>query len=215
MKPKIGITMGDPAGIGPEVVLKSLSDPGLSSLYQPILIGVPQVFEKVSEDLKLAIELSLLNNVASELPIRVSRGPKVDSTLLSSQGRLDSLLVPRRLDSRDSIREGRFDRRRRGRIPIIPCGELKGPAGRKPSAEGGESSFLAIKLATELALDGKIDAVVTAPISKYSLHLADHAYPGHTELLSYLTKTERYAMMLLSGDYRVVLMTSATCLRAR
>lgn len=166
MKPKIGITMGDPAGIGPEVVLKSLSDSELPSLCHPILIGVPQVFEKVSQDLKLAIKLSLLENVASGFNPR------------------------------------------RGIIPLIPCGERGNLTRRQPSAEGGESSFQAIKLATELALDDRIDAIVTAPISKYSLHLAGHPYPGHTELLSYLTNTERYAMMLLSGDYRVVLVTT-------
>jgi 4-hydroxythreonine-4-phosphate dehydrogenase len=37
--PKIGITLGDPAGIGPEIVVKSLLDLGLFDVCRPVVIG--------------------------------------------------------------------------------------------------------------------------------------------------------------------------------
>jgi len=37
--PIIGVTMGDPAGIGPEIVLHAVSDPEVSACCRPIVIG--------------------------------------------------------------------------------------------------------------------------------------------------------------------------------
>ena len=39
MKPRIGITIGDPAGIGPEIVLKALSHPAVKRLCRPVVFG--------------------------------------------------------------------------------------------------------------------------------------------------------------------------------
>ncbi|RPJ19649.1 MAG: 4-hydroxythreonine-4-phosphate dehydrogenase PdxA [Desulfobacteraceae bacterium] len=38
-RPFIGITMGDPAGIGPEVIVKALSDPRIHDLCRPVVFG--------------------------------------------------------------------------------------------------------------------------------------------------------------------------------
>ena len=38
-KPIIGITMGDPAGIGPEVVVKALSDKRVRQSCHPLVFG--------------------------------------------------------------------------------------------------------------------------------------------------------------------------------
>lgn len=47
-KPKIvcGITMGDPSGVGPEVMLKALNAPGISKLAEYVVIGDRWVLEK-------------------------------------------------------------------------------------------------------------------------------------------------------------------------
>jgi 4-hydroxythreonine-4-phosphate dehydrogenase len=42
-KPRIAITMGDPAGIGPEILVKALSDPALVALARWIVVGDRQV----------------------------------------------------------------------------------------------------------------------------------------------------------------------------
>lgn len=44
-KPTIGITMGDAAGIGPEIIVKALAQKNVYSLCQPIVIGSPAIFQ--------------------------------------------------------------------------------------------------------------------------------------------------------------------------
>lgn len=39
MKPIIGITMGDPAGVGPEITVKALADPQLYTICRPVVFG--------------------------------------------------------------------------------------------------------------------------------------------------------------------------------
>ena len=46
MLPRIGITMGDPAGIGPEILAKALTSGQLSSFCTPIVIGDARVLEQ-------------------------------------------------------------------------------------------------------------------------------------------------------------------------
>ena len=42
-KPKIGITMGDAAGIGPEIIVKALAYESIYSVCQPIVVGSPDI----------------------------------------------------------------------------------------------------------------------------------------------------------------------------
>lgn len=44
-KPKVGLTMGDAAGIGPEIVVKALTHKSVYSLCQPIVIGSSAILE--------------------------------------------------------------------------------------------------------------------------------------------------------------------------
>lgn len=48
-KPRIAITIGDPAGIGPEIVLKTVSDPEVAEACEPIVVGHEQVLKRCSE----------------------------------------------------------------------------------------------------------------------------------------------------------------------
>ena len=43
-QPKIGLTMGDAAGIGPEIIVKALTYKSIYSMCQPIVIGSPDIF---------------------------------------------------------------------------------------------------------------------------------------------------------------------------
>jgi len=38
-KPQVGITIGDPAGIGPEIVLKAVAEPEVRSICSPVIVG--------------------------------------------------------------------------------------------------------------------------------------------------------------------------------
>jgi 4-hydroxythreonine-4-phosphate dehydrogenase len=53
----------------------------------------------------------------------------------------------------------------------------------------------------------ELAALVTAPISKSLIHDAGYRFEGHTELLAYLTRTKKFAMMLVGGPLRVSLVT--------
>ncbi len=55
--PRVGITMGDAAGIGPEIVLKSLSDKNILKICQPVIIGDGTCLRQTAQDLKIDIDL--------------------------------------------------------------------------------------------------------------------------------------------------------------
>jgi len=58
-----------------------------------------------------------------------------------------------------------------------------------------------------------VDCIVTAPISKEALKLAGFTWPGHTEMLAEFTGTREYAMMLVGGPLKVILVTIHTALK--
>jgi 4-hydroxythreonine-4-phosphate dehydrogenase len=45
-RPRVGVTVGDVAGIGPEVIARGWSDPVLHALCEPVVIGDPDVLRK-------------------------------------------------------------------------------------------------------------------------------------------------------------------------
>jgi 4-hydroxythreonine-4-phosphate dehydrogenase len=152
-KPVIGITMGDPNGIGPEVVVKALAMRGAE--YDAVVFG--------SRDVLYA---------ASELAGAFPEYKLVEAFELGMSG----------------VAPGKVDR------------------------AAGEASLSYIRAAVAAAMAGEIDAVVTAPISKESTHLAGSPYPGHTEMLKDLTGAENAVMMFEGGKFRVVLVTIHTAL---
>lgn len=60
-KKRLLITIGDPSGIGPEVVVRALCDKALSRLAHITVIGDYFVIKKVKKDLGLKAEFSLLD----------------------------------------------------------------------------------------------------------------------------------------------------------
>ena len=48
-KPAIAITMGDPCGIGPEVVVKALADPWVYASCRPLVVGSTYAMERAAE----------------------------------------------------------------------------------------------------------------------------------------------------------------------
>jgi 4-hydroxythreonine-4-phosphate dehydrogenase len=70
-------------------------------------------------------------------------------------------------------------------------------------ARAGEAAYKCVQLAARLAIEGTIDGIVTAPLSKAALQAAGHFYPGHTELLAEMCGVREFAMMLyLPGEGR-------------
>lgn len=63
-KPIIGITMGDPASIGPEIALKALLDTRVQDICKPVLVGDSSVFEEITAQLQLPIRIRAIEQVA-------------------------------------------------------------------------------------------------------------------------------------------------------
>ena len=61
--PRVGITLGDPAGIGPEVALKALRDPQIMAAIQPVLLGPRMVIEQYARRLSVARRLEFVSEV--------------------------------------------------------------------------------------------------------------------------------------------------------
>jgi len=77
----------------------------------------------------------------------------------------------------------------------------------------GKAAYEYIKMATELALDGRCDAVVTSAINKEALNKAGYHYDGHTQLLAELCGNPEVAMMLVADKLRVSHVTTHVSLR--
>ena len=159
--------MGDPAGIGPEVVVKAVTDRRVTQVCYPLIFGSYQIiFFAARKFLKKAT-------------VRKIAWVEEVKNLKDSINVLDCT---------------RFDHRK------IKIGNITRLSGRMAA----DSVFCA----AQFALSDQIDAMVTAPLSKKGLHLAGYDFPGHTELLAYLTATRIYAMMFVSDKYKVVLVTT-------
>lgn len=164
-QPVIGITMGDPAGIGPEVVIKALADPAIRRAAKFIVFGM-------NEHLCYAADAAEIEPFwGRHQHEKLSRGCPYKVVVAD----YDDLAVPAR---------------------------TKGP-----SRAAGEASIKFCLDAIDAAKRHIIDAIVTAPINKTSWKLAGAPWPGHTEMLAKLTKTNRKAMMFIAGPVKVALAT--------
>ena len=86
-------------------------------------------------------------------------------------------------------------------IACLPAGSddiLQAPPA-KIDARGGQAAYDALVSAARLAIDRRVDGIVTAPLHKAALWQAGHRYPGHTELLAELCSVTDFAMMLYLG----------------
>lgn len=168
----VGITMGDPAGIGPEVTVKALAK---KEFYKDI---IPVVYGDI-DPIKDALSFCHL-----DFKIRTIKEP---SEALGIYGTID--LIP---------------------LDVVKFGQWKY---KTVSEISGKSSFAYIVKAIDDAMKKKIQAVVTGPINKESLHLAGYNYSGHTEIFAEFTNTKKYAMLLMSPTLKVIHVTTHVSLR--
>jgi 4-hydroxythreonine-4-phosphate dehydrogenase len=63
MRPPIGITLGDPAGIGPEIVVKMLAaEQAFSTRCVPVVLGDARVLEQTAADLRLPVKIHTITH---------------------------------------------------------------------------------------------------------------------------------------------------------
>jgi 4-hydroxythreonine-4-phosphate dehydrogenase len=171
-KPTIGITMGDPASIGPEIAVKALLNKEVYDICYPILVGDARVFADIIKRLKL-----------------------------------DAIINPI-----ESVKEAKFDF---GVIDVYDLHNVKMSklAFGQISAMAGDAAFGAVKKVIELAMTGEIDATVTGPINKKSINEAGHHFAGHTEIYAHFTHTNKYAMLLVEDNLKVIHVSTHVSLR--
>jgi len=165
--PLVAITMGDAAGIGPEIVVKALADPAVHALCRPLIVGdrARLIAACAASGLSLGIE-----------------------TVTGQVGAAD-------------YRHGAVQCIDLGLVPAdLPWGAVSGVA--------GDAAYQAVRVACELAVEGLVDAICTAPLNKEALHAGGHQFPGHTELLAALTGTPEVSMMLVTPKMRVLHVTT-------
>src|SRR3712207_1293508 len=59
--PLIAVTMGDPAGIGPEIVAKTFADPGFGDEDGALVVGDPGILERAAKLLKLPLRVNAID----------------------------------------------------------------------------------------------------------------------------------------------------------
>lgn len=170
--PVIGITMGDPAGIGPEICIKALSDVLVYDRCKPVVIGDAEVMRQAAGFLNSDVKINAVSNIQSAA---------------FKYGTIDV-----------------FDLKNVD-ISALKYGEV--------SAMSGNAAFEAVREVINLAMSNSIDATVTAPINKASIHSAGHKFSGHTEIYAHFTNTAKYAMLLADQNLRVIHATTHVSLR--
>jgi len=63
-KPIIGITMGDPASIGPEIAVKALLDEKIYNICRPLIVGDAAVFNDIIRRLQLDANINAIQSVS-------------------------------------------------------------------------------------------------------------------------------------------------------
>ena len=158
-RPVLALTMGDPAGIGPEITVRALLAPEVREVARCFAIGDARVLER-------ALAICGLTGAVNRIG-----GPE------AATGHAAGIdVLHQETADPDALAMG------------------------KVQALGGEAAFTAIKESIALAMAGRVDGVVTAPINKESLKAAKIPFIGHTEMYAeYTGAREEMTMFTISG----------------
>ena len=172
VKPIVAITMGDPCGIGPEVIAKALTEGQVQGWCRSVVVGNVQVLNQAVNLTGVPLQVREVQEVrgAGELPGVVDI---VDIHNLSPE----------------DVTVGRV------------------------SAVCGKAAMEWVTKAARLAMDGQVQALVTAPVNKEAASLAGYKVIGHMELLQEVSGAPEIATMLMSGPLRVAHLTTHRSLR--
>ncbi len=162
-RPIIAITMGDPAGVGPEIAIKAIQDSRIYKICRPVIIGDAGVIRNTLTSASTIMDVHQISEIS------------------------EALSVPNTIDVYDLNNVNPDD---------LQIGKI--------SASSGKAAFEAVHKVIELAVENKVHATVTGPINKESINLAGYRFSGHTEIYAHYTNTDKYAMLLVHGNLRVI-----------
>ncbi len=190
---RILITSGDPAGIGPEVILKTLlalQEPGSppeNSIRESFekseirfsLLGSRFVFERLIR--KFALALHFEEGVLEPS----QRGLGSPACLMGEKG--------------PSVYFDLVD------VPV--SGKILPPFG-KVNRSAGENAFSVLQTSARLIREKRGSAIVTAPVNKEAISLSRPDFIGHTEFYAGAFRVKKFSMAFLSPVFDLVLMTT-------
>ncbi len=171
-RPLIAVPVGDPAGIGPEIVVKAAADEKVIKEVRCVVIGSKDIIEQALEIADVHLRINLL-----ETP---EDGVYEEGIL--------NLIDLKNVD-----------------MQKFAFGKVSGMCGR--------AAYEYIAKSIELANEGKVDAVATAPINKESLRAGGIDFIGHTEIFGALTKTYDPLTMFETNGMRIFFLTRHVSLR--
>ena len=170
-RPVIGITMGDAAGVGPEIIVKALMAKRIYGRCRPVIIGDGGIMERAVAIVKAPATVRRIGDVGEARFV---------------YGTLDVLDLKN--------------------LPLdLPFARVDARAGR--------AAYEYVERAVNLAMGGELDAIATAPLNKEALALGGCSLPGHTEILSTLSGTKQYAMLLVSKTLKIIHVSTHVSLR--
>lgn len=164
--PRIAVSLGDPNGIGPEIILKTLSTPELYDIIRPMVVG----------------SVSVLRDHAKILGLDHVSFQNFDGENFGHEPNSIHVLE----------------------VGLEPEVEVQFAEER---AEAGELALLAVQQVTDLCLEHKADAMVTAPLSKKAVSMAGHSFRGHTEFIRERSGSASCIMMMVSDQMKLGLVT--------
>lgn len=164
-KYKIGITLGDINGIGPEVILKTLSEPKVLNSCIPIIYGSGKV---------LGYHKNILKD--STLSFVTVSNPK--------QAQEGKISVINTYHETVNINLG------------------------QATAEAGKFAYVCLDSAVNDLHNGAIDGLVTGPINKKAMSMADFPEKGHTEYIAKKVGDEEPLMFMVSDDLKIAIVTA-------
>jgi 4-hydroxythreonine-4-phosphate dehydrogenase len=169
---RIGIALGDPSGIGPEITLKALHAEFPTDDTRYIVVGCPALLEATRRRLQLDLRFVAARHAQPN----------------------DRLVVDP------------------GSVSPLPAS----PAPTDPAAAHAALDWLTT--GARHCLNHRLDALVTAPLSKAAIIRTGQPFTGQTEYLTQLAGNPPTAMMLLGHDdhqrwLRVTLVTTHLPLR--
>ena len=164
-KLKVGITIGDINGIGPEVIIKTFSSPKMLEMCIPIIYGSSKV-------------MSYHKNIVKTQ----------DFSFIST---------------------GDASRASSSKVNVVNCWDedVKITLG-EATEQAGKLAHIAMDRALQELKNNELDAVVTAPINKEAMNMADFPYPGHTEFFTKNLDKKESLMMMVSDNLRIALATN-------
>ncbi len=144
MKPTIAILLGDPTGIGPELIAKLLASPEPRAQANVLVVG--------------------------------------DGRLLDMGQQVAGVRVPYRVVAR--LEEARFGE---GGVPLlhvpgVPPDQVT--VGRL-SAEAGKFVLVTMTTALHLAREGRLDAIVFAPLNKQAMRMGGSPFPDELHFMAH------------------------------